>query len=376
MSVLPAMLTVTLASSAVRASAGSLRRCAATSDVVALRRILDTGWTGQDVDRGCDGSGKSALHHAAWRGSPEVVRALLELGADPNLWSTGSGNYGKTPIFYALTRCRDEVAVLLLEHGAWVRIVNNKGQSVRSLAASHCSEETVLAIEAAEASEPREWLNFRQSHSDGCSYGDLDPRHVERPLRANDVVTERVINPTTRADRVRRSALMPRHPPPAGPQCGTSRGAASELPPAAEEGAPPQPAGEAVVREALEALEAVLQSADPKRGSIVAAADAAAATLAAYKGAPSPAPTRAHLRASAGVRQAFTRRRAYACGSVAPQARPPVSRRRVAAARGKPAPRDGVRSLAAARRGGRRDRCRGRADGAERSADGRAGRPC
>ena len=49
-------------------------------------------------------SGKTALHLAAWKGSVEAVYALLERGADINKYSTSPGNYGKTAIFYAITR--------------------------------------------------------------------------------------------------------------------------------------------------------------------------------------------------------------------------------------------------------------------------------
>jgi len=52
-------------------------------------------------------SGKAPLHLAAWRGSLDVVRALLEeCRADIDQVSTGRHNYGKSPIFYALTRSR------------------------------------------------------------------------------------------------------------------------------------------------------------------------------------------------------------------------------------------------------------------------------
>ena len=52
-------------------------------------------------------------------------------------------------------------------------------QTPLSIAVSHVKPGTVELIEQAEArqlSEGREWLNFRATHSDGKSYGDLDPR--------------------------------------------------------------------------------------------------------------------------------------------------------------------------------------------------------
>ena len=58
--------------------------------------------------------------------------------------STKRGNYGKFAIFYAITRCRDDVVQALLLLQASVRIVNNKGQTPLSLALSHLQEETIL----------------------------------------------------------------------------------------------------------------------------------------------------------------------------------------------------------------------------------------
>jgi ankyrin repeat protein len=60
------------------------------------------------------------------------------------------GNYGKSAIFYAITRNRDEMVVELLAQGARVKIVNNKGQTPLSLAVSHLREETILMIERQE----------------------------------------------------------------------------------------------------------------------------------------------------------------------------------------------------------------------------------
>ena len=60
------------------------------------------------------------------------------------------GNYGKSALFFAITRNRDEIVIEFLKRGAKVKIVNNKGQTPLSLAVSHLLEETILLIEAAE----------------------------------------------------------------------------------------------------------------------------------------------------------------------------------------------------------------------------------
>ena len=112
---------------------------------------------------------------------PSLTRSRI--GAAIDRWTTGSGNYGKTPIFYAITRCRDDVVIALLRAGARVTLVNNKGQTPLSLAASHCDPSTVAAIQTAEAAALAAggaWRNFRATHSDGREYGDLDPRFLKR----------------------------------------------------------------------------------------------------------------------------------------------------------------------------------------------------
>ena len=118
-------------------AASAIRKHASRPDSTGdLKRILEGLENPAEVlNRGTDQSGKTALQLAAWRGSKESVAALLDAGAEIDAYSTGMGNYGKTAIFYALTRCRDGMVELLLSRGASVLICNNKGQ-VPSLAAA------------------------------------------------------------------------------------------------------------------------------------------------------------------------------------------------------------------------------------------------
>lgn len=129
---------------------------------------------------------KNALHLSAWRGDFETVQLLVETskaeypGLDiVNTISEGEGNYGKTPIFYALTQCRDDVVRFLISEGANLLIVNNKGQTPCSIAVSHLEEEScnfLFDIEANQLREGGTFVNYRTSHSDNKFYGDLDPR--------------------------------------------------------------------------------------------------------------------------------------------------------------------------------------------------------
>jgi ankyrin repeat protein len=64
-----------------------------------------------------DSDGATLLHHAAWKGHPEVAALLLELGADINAQSSNT-HWGGTPLHAAAHANQRLVAALLLEHGA------------------------------------------------------------------------------------------------------------------------------------------------------------------------------------------------------------------------------------------------------------------
>lgn len=189
-----------------------LRKLAISSDTVKLIATIDAAkrcvfaseysfpkhFTLKDhLDLPSKVGGKTALHLAAWKGPIENVRVLIEHGASVNQYSTNIGNYGKTALFYAITQCRDSMVLELLRHQALVIIVNNKGQTPRSLGVSHLKEETLAAIEAAEKQQlvasNNEFMNFYATHRDHeGSYGDLDPRFVDeaKDLREQCAVDE------------------------------------------------------------------------------------------------------------------------------------------------------------------------------------------
>jgi len=129
---------------------------------------------------------KNALHFAAWKGDYETIVLLVETSKQHrnldniiNRISTGPGSYGKSPIFYALTQCRDDVVIYLLSQGVSLLLVNNKGQTPCSVSVSHLKPETceiMYKMEAQELKDGGTFINYRESHSDDKLYGDLDPR--------------------------------------------------------------------------------------------------------------------------------------------------------------------------------------------------------
>ena len=147
-----------------------LRRLARQKSPSKLRAALAaSGETADGLALLVDNAGRNALHFAAWTGALENVDVLLDVGMDVNAMATGVRVLGKTPLFFAITRGRDDVANLLCDRGASLKIVNNKCQTPLSLAASHLPAATVdkmVALEAAQADVP--WTNFRETDSDFC----------------------------------------------------------------------------------------------------------------------------------------------------------------------------------------------------------------
>lgn len=217
--------------SAVKFSPQLLRKTAISSDTVKLMAVIDAARQGifsedynyyppeytlaDHLNLPSKVGGKTALHLAAWKAPVENVHVLLQNGAAINQWSTNSGNYGKTALFYAITQCRDDVVLSLLQMGSLVTIVNNKGQTPRSLAASHLKATTIQAIEDAEAEQLKSgtFLNFYlpeyRAENETC-FGDLDPRFVTDESVKDESVTldwstlPRSINPTTVQSRLGR----------------------------------------------------------------------------------------------------------------------------------------------------------------------------
>mmetsp|Transcript_6526 Transcript_6526/g.24249 ORF Transcript_6526/g.24249 Transcript_6526/m.24249 type:complete len:743 (+) Transcript_6526:89-2317(+) len=187
-----------------------LRRAAGSKDLDLLRQSLDA-WPSHP-DEAADCSGKTPLHMAAWTGSLENVELLVASGCNLEAIAVGEHSYGKTPLFFAITRCRDDVVAALLRLGASCLVVNNKGQTPRSLGPSHLSQQTMDLLRAAEATQliraqEQElddnkavgWRIFYPEFSDGLVYGDRDPRFST--AKAGDVVSVEVINMTTRETR-------------------------------------------------------------------------------------------------------------------------------------------------------------------------------
>ena len=91
-----------------------------------LVRRLDAG---QAVDRFHFFTHKSALMTACCFGNADVVKLLLDRGADLNLRADGGIHSGDMPLHFASQNGRCDVVRVLLDHGANKTLKNAKGKT-------------------------------------------------------------------------------------------------------------------------------------------------------------------------------------------------------------------------------------------------------
>jgi ankyrin repeat protein len=137
-----------------------LHDAAWTGDIAEVRQLVAAG---ADVNAQ-DDMGATALHWAARGGHrvgphqctgeapdrPEVVDALLQLGADPNIQDRRPKGFGRssgwTPLFVALHHEQFGSARVLLEHGADPNIKSDQGLSVMEMAAAEGAPRALVAL--------------------------------------------------------------------------------------------------------------------------------------------------------------------------------------------------------------------------------------
>ena len=125
-----------------------LQTAAWQGDVAAIQSLVKSGVSVDEPDD----LGSSPLFWAARGGHPfgphqchgedaarpEVLRALLELGANPNVQDNRPKGFGRasgwTPLFVALHLEQFKSAAVLLEHGADPNILSDQGMSAMQVA--------------------------------------------------------------------------------------------------------------------------------------------------------------------------------------------------------------------------------------------------
>ena len=125
----------------------------------------------------------SVLNSAAFNGSLECMKVLLEFGADPDL----ANDYNKqTPLFQAVIADKTDAAIFLLEHGADWRMED----TLKNTALQYGEEDVRLAV--------KQWINEHP-------YGPIGPVYSERgedvlhhkltePQNANEIIINGLID--------------------------------------------------------------------------------------------------------------------------------------------------------------------------------------
>jgi uncharacterized protein len=129
-----------------------LRRAVQTNHVEVVRVLLEAG---ADVEKPDDEDGLTPLMEAANFNHPDVARVLLEHGADVN---ARSGN-GATALMYGVsglcgdfeTPSPEDVVAVLLEKGADVNVKDQAGKSALRIAMEMDGEEYAQVLRGAGA---------------------------------------------------------------------------------------------------------------------------------------------------------------------------------------------------------------------------------
>jgi ankyrin repeat protein len=138
-------------------------------DVAAVKQLVTEG---ADVNA-ADDLGATALYWAARGGHPlgphhckgeepgrpEVIAALLGLGADPNIQDRRPKGFGRssgwTPLFVALHHEQFGSARVMLEHGADPNLLSDQGMSAMAVAAAEGAPRELIVLVVEKGFDPQ-----------------------------------------------------------------------------------------------------------------------------------------------------------------------------------------------------------------------------
>jgi ankyrin repeat protein len=166
---LAAVTTTAACSSFWQVPSMPLHEAAWKGNIAAIRQLVEAG---ADVNAQ-DDMGATALYWAARGGHPpgphrcytekpsrpDVIAALLQLGADPNLPDRRPQGLGRssgwTPVFVALQHEQFRSARVLLERGADPNLLSDQGLSVMAMAAGEGAPRELISLIVEKGFDPQ-----------------------------------------------------------------------------------------------------------------------------------------------------------------------------------------------------------------------------
>jgi ankyrin repeat protein len=107
------LLTLAVTTACTQRPGTTLAQAAARNDVATVRQLLTSGHRPDEVR-----DSWTALIWASRSGSLEAIQVLLDAGADVNLPGSSGDNWDATPLQHAILQRQPDVVRLLLERGA------------------------------------------------------------------------------------------------------------------------------------------------------------------------------------------------------------------------------------------------------------------